>query len=454
MDPPVAVAETPNPAPTELHRTLVENTLDMIVALDEDGAITYANEASHTELGYRPGALLGHPALDLIHPDDVARAADDMAATAVHGAPRGTAGFRLRRADGSWLTTDVTSANVHDGEQRLMAVVARPATDRAATDEIVLRLLHGATRAEVLVPVCDLFAWQVNGTRVGVSWSDGTGWGAVSAGLPDVLVGADGLLIGPWARSRAEGAACIGDAADLEGPAAAVAADLGLATYWIVPVPDTDGRPPALITVWGEPDARPSQAHAYGMLQAQTFVELILRWTHQVAQLDVAAHTDALTGAPNRKAFLDRLAEDAVPGALLYCDLDAFKPVNDAFGHAAGDAVLCQVVERLRGAVRAEDLVARIGGDEFVVLCPGATEDDAIGLAGRIQRAFSAPFHLGLRTASVGISIGIGVAPRRLTIHTLDAADRDLFAAKARGGTSLRHREVTATSVRRHSRSS
>jgi diguanylate cyclase (GGDEF)-like protein len=117
------------------------------------------------------------------------------------------------------------------------------------------------------------------------------------------------------------------------------------------------------------------------------------------ARLREAALHDALTGLPNRALLLDRVgqalevqAREGLPAALLYCDLDGFKAINDTLGHAAGDAALLRMAAALRAVVRPGDTVARIGGDEFVVLCPGtATEDAARRLVERITATLATP---------------------------------------------------------------
>jgi diguanylate cyclase (GGDEF)-like protein len=157
------------------------------------------------------------------------------------------------------------------------------------------------------------------------------------------------------------------------------------------------------------------------------------------------AHHDLLTGLPNRalnlKLFSELLAgpwpEAASPGSKLtvFClDLDGFKGVNDRFGHAAGDAVLVAVAQRLRASVRDADFVCRIGGDEFVILLPNITDGEAAAVARRIISRVSEPFEFA-PTARIGASIGLASAPRDgvTADELLSAADRAMYEAKRRG---------------------
>jgi diguanylate cyclase (GGDEF)-like protein/PAS domain S-box-containing protein len=152
---------------------------------------------------------------------------------------------------------------------------------------------------------------------------------------------------------------------------------------------------------------------------------------------------DPLTGLPNRRMLNGRLYEavaracrNGQPLAVLFIDLDEFKPINDTYGHAAGDAVLIATARRLGGAVRQRDSVGRLGGDEFLVILEEAgTMADIVRSAERIKAAISEPIQVDGATVTVQPSIGICVAERPATDpvpaeRLLDAADRAMYVAK------------------------
>ncbi len=168
------------------------------------------------------------------------------------------------------------------------------------------------------------------------------------------------------------------------------------------------------------------------------------------ARMAHLAHHDALTGLPNRLLFEDRLhqaiaraerAETAI--ALLFLDLDGFKPINDEHGHEIGDAVLRQVAERLLVGRRKTDTVARLGGDEFVLLLTDAEGNTDAGNSRRIAvtvaetciAALGNPFFVGGHTLQLGVSIGIVLhAPGDDSAdHLLNRADVAMYAAKQAG---------------------
>ena len=160
-------------------------------------------------------------------------------------------------------------------------------------------------------------------------------------------------------------------------------------------------------------------------------------------QLNYLAFYDSLTDLPNRALFFDRLRQaliqnkrDQMPFALLLLDLDGFKAVNDTHGHETGDALLQAVGRRLRGCVRESDTVARMGGDEFIILLSRLKEpNDAARVADKVIETLAEPFLLAGRECRVGASIGLCIAPEDGDdIETLlSHADAAMYRSKDRG---------------------
>jgi diguanylate cyclase (GGDEF)-like protein len=165
-------------------------------------------------------------------------------------------------------------------------------------------------------------------------------------------------------------------------------------------------------------------------------------------ELRHAAMHDPLTELPNRTLFLDRTQHDLhLAGrngqwpAVLYIDLDGFKPVNDTYGHQAGDLLLKVFAQRLHECVRTADTAARLGGDEFAVLLHGPIDEQGVQIAlARIRTELDRPVELGAgRTAKVGASIGVSFGGPDTDIDSLiRRADLAMYTAKRRGrGTSV-----------------
>ncbi len=210
------------------------------------------------------------------------------------------------------------------------------------------------------------------------------------------------------------------------------------------------------ILVLVDGDARPAMdqliprlemlaATTAAMLAAASTSAALLRSERALAH---QANHDPLTGLANRTKLLDAMATQLADAGgrrrlvVLFVDLDGFKVVNDELGHRAGDRLLVAVADRLRHAARGSDLVARIGGDEFVVLCPGVDSvAEATAVGDRILERLAAPFRLGDTDVSVTACIGIAPAHGRTTAtdvleaadDVLAAADRAMYAAKRAG---------------------
>lgn len=421
---------------TTLFTSLAEESADSIVVVFDDGSIRYMNAAAGAVTGWDPERTQGLSIFELVHPDDVDRAIFDLGVHSEPGAPPGWSTYRVRSADGSWLPMQVTTAEVTDGSSRLLATFCR-AADVSPT-EVLFGLLRGTSPVDALRPVLDMFNRTVFGSLVAIAWSDDEGLHHLGTEVPAELAGGDEALDSPWAVCRREARAQLAsDLSSLDHARRAVAEGLGLGAYWIEPVIVDNAEVHALITVWTREGGPAPEYHSSGMRVAKDFVELILRWTQQVRLLDDAAHRDALTGLANRKAFFDSLGTGG-SGAVLYCDLDRFKPVNDELGHSAGDELLRAVARRIQRCVRSDDIVARLGGDEFAVLCEGATREQAADLAERIRVAVEEPFQVVGASAHLGISIGVAHTSSRLGDAVLESADRALYQAKAQGGSAVR----------------
>lgn len=155
------------------------------------------------------------------------------------------------------------------------------------------------------------------------------------------------------------------------------------------------------------------------------------------------AYHDPLTELPNRRLFFKQLASEVEEArrmnnklAVVVLDLDRFKYINDSWGHEIGDLILVEAAKRIRQSIREDDLIARIGGDEFTILLSDFKEDaTVIGIAERIQSLFKEPFHIMGETHAISCSIGIAVYPRdgADTSELLSRADTALFNVKETG---------------------
>ncbi|TNM68787.1 EAL domain-containing protein [Streptomyces sp. NP160] len=262
--------------------------------------------------------------------------------------------------------------------------------------------------------------------------------------VPDHLAAPGGAVV-------AGGSAAVeGDGVDWSAPVtdgllAQLEGSVGARLAW------TAHRLPEVPDGWmlvGAPQSVPADVQA-AVWSINRQVALAARNADARAELVAAARTDSLTDLPNRTAFAHALSEAVGGGeavAVLFCDLDDFKVVNDGMGHEAGDDVLREVAARLRVATRTEDLCARLGGDEFAVLLrarpaeePGSAPDDllasALSVAQRLQQDLRQPVRTGDRWASVAVSIGIatgqGPAAGESVVRHADVA---MYAAKARSG--------------------
>ncbi len=192
-------------------------------------------------------------------------------------------------------------------------------------------------------------------------------------------------------------------------------------------------------------DLMEAKTRIHNMLEVRLLYKQLEDYSHALESL--AMH-DALTGLPNRRLLMDRLSlaiahahRNKSTMAVMYLDLDGFKQINDTLGHDAGDTLLKMVADRLVAAVRQEDTVARMGGDEFVIgLWELSHAEGVAKLVSKVIQAVSQPYTIQGRSVSMTASVGVGIYPTHgEAVDTLmKSADLALYEAKRTGKNDYR----------------
>ena len=416
----------------------VDHFRDLVVTFTPDTTITYGNDAVRDLLGYEPAEMVGRSIADFLHPDDLTRAVEivGLMGTDESLVPVTPAIFRIRTADGDWRGLEVLGQRVTDEGQ--VVIVGRRSGDRELLEEVLEHLTAGRPPLEVLALLPRFGTWRHPNERYAVVVTEVDGDRRVIGGpLPTGLDGvADGPPGSPFDRARTTLEDQRIDRADLPGEQRAVAGEAGISALWIRPVEDPLTGEAALLVAASSQLGAPSEMHRYPLDLMARALRLVLQWRQHLHSLERLALHDALTGLANRARFWSAMRDAEATGhvAVLYVDLDRFKPINDSHGHPVGDAVLVATAERLRASLRPTDLVARLGGDEFAALCPGVgSEAEAAQLADRVLDAVGRPVDVDGTRVEVSCSVGVAVGPAGDAEDLLQAADAALYRAKRSG---------------------
>lgn len=444
------------PIPDRLfHEPVVRQLLDdsplLFVALTGTGDVTWASATTRRSLGWTDEFIARATLADLVHPDDL----DTVVATMlepVRGAwEREHLVVRVRHLAGDHVHLEFGGLDLRETDGSGVYLVWGRSHETSTRLEHFVEAL--GTDAELPVLLSRVLAWfeaagEDNAASLSVRQPDGSyqaeRWDRPIAEA--LAIGAEPRAdrSGPWARAATEGVLVVhedlGDL-DLDDAARAAVADLGASTLWVLPVHTSAGSAPgALVSVWRRTPGEPRATQRRQLERLAHFVRLALDAHDTHAALVRAATTDPLTGLANRARLADVIGRDRSElAAVLFCDLDDFKVVNDRCGHLVGDQLLEEAARRLRRAIRPRDLLARLGGDEFAVYCPDlASGRDAEDVADAIIAALDVPIEVRGTVHHVGCSVGVAVvdAGRRSTDgldQLLGEADRALYRAKAAG---------------------
>jgi diguanylate cyclase (GGDEF)-like protein/PAS domain S-box-containing protein len=404
-------------------RAMVRDSSDIMAIVDAAGMLVYASPATERILGLDIDPLLGTNVFELIHPEDRDRAFEAFQMVLAHTSDAERVEFRMRHADGGWRTVEALGTNLLDDPAvGGLVISARDLTDRRRAEADLREAQERFRSAFEYAPIgmaliaLDGGVFRVNRALVGI----------LGRSEHELLRATIADLSHPDDRERAASAisGLLGSNAQSDQREQRFLHHDGHVVWLSVStslVRDVDGRPLYFVSQMEDITERKASGEALA---------------HQ------AIH-DPLTGLPNRLLFVERLGRELTRAnarrervAVLFLDLDRFKLVNDSLGHSAGDRLLVSVADRLSSTMGPTDVVARFGGDEFVILCQNvSSEETAELMAERLAAVVAKPLALiegeVFVTASIGIALseGIGDTPETL----LRNADAAMYHAKDLG---------------------
>ncbi len=440
----------PRPVDDRWLALLVEASADVVAVIDENGVLLYANPAAQALFGYDLDAWRGRSVLDLVHPDDLALALGSLESMLIRtDRPGDPIEVRVRTETGAWRQVELVATNrLQDERFGGLILAIRDITERRAAERgraSAERVLdHTFAHNPIGMTLCTLDGRFV---KVNPAFCD-----LVGRSEAELLAETYQALTDPEELAAEQDAMV----AVIQGERPSFTTDKR-----IVRKDGTVRMGELTVSMVEDPDG---VRLVFGQLRDVTDQRELQR------ELEHRSLHDPLTGLANRALFHDRVTvahhrhrRYGAGLSIAFVDLDDFKTVNDALGHAAGDELLRGVADRLTNRFRATDTVARVGGDEFAVLLDeSGSADDAERLAAEIVALFDAPFTVGGRRLRVGASVGIAslIAGRddaRGVEELVADADLAMYAAKQAGKgrwrsfrPSMRSRAASSLGIREH----
>ncbi|KMO70039.1 Cyclic di-GMP phosphodiesterase Gmr [Mycolicibacterium chlorophenolicum] len=407
-----------------LYRFLVDHAPDVVAWQLVDTTFLWVSPAVQTILGYSPEDLVGRTAYAFMHPDDesTARATEWFDPAAAAPAPMLV---RMRHSDGRYRSMEVAGQLVRDAD-------GAPAQLRTSWRDVTARVKAEQDRDAAVQLVQSVVA----NSPIGIAVSDGTGvLEQVNEALCSMLGCASDQLLGHRVDEfvHPDDTCPDGSAQLLSGALTAHESEC----RYLRP----DGT-----AMWGHRTTMVLRGDTDDGARLLIHLQDVTARRLAYDELRHAATHDPLTGLANRVAFDAHLASTHDDGeledcnGLLFIDLDDFKTVNDTHGHEVGDELLTIVADRIRGSIRPQDFAARMGGDEFVVLCLRLPDHrTAVGIAERIVEALATPFTVGALTITISASVGVTTGSGEDRRNLMTSADRAMYRAKQAGRGVVTH---------------
>jgi len=323
---------------------------------------------------------------------------------------------------------------------------------------VLKQLATGEALDEILKNINDMIEEQLPETISSILMLDESGRHLYTASAPrlpkEYNAAIDGTAVGPeagscgtaaWRNEMVIAEDIASDPLWKDYRELALAHDLK--ACWSMPVRDSQGKVIGTFALYYRQPRSPTDADIALIQSTAHLAGIAIEHVQAATRMEQLAHTDPLTGLPNRALFMDRFSQALAEArrrkqqlALLFVDLDKFKPINDTLGHEAGDQTLKEIAGRMLACVREMDTVARLGGDEFIIILRDIKHaGDAATVARKIQHAISRPVELQGKRFELGCSIGVSLYPKDgEDVDTLlKNADTTMYRAKESGSPDI-----------------